>query len=207
MYTGTCLRPSWTAMVWPTMSGMIVDRRDHVLITRFSVRLFRSSTLRSRWSSTNGPFFRLRGTTSPPGSAPGAALAAPADDQLVGLLVTGPGTAFLLAPRRNRMAATTGLALAAAERVVDGVHGHATGLGANALPAVAARLAPRHQLGLDVADLAEGPPTVDRHPPHLGRRQPERGERALLGHQLDAHPGPASELASRPGSQLDVVHD
>ena len=32
-YTGTCLRPSWTAMVWPTMSGMIVERRDQVLMT------------------------------------------------------------------------------------------------------------------------------------------------------------------------------
>src|SRR2546423_15671091 len=99
MYTGTCLRPSWTAMVWPTMSGMIVDRRDHVLITRFSVRLFRSSTLGSRWASTNGPFFRVGGTTSPPGSAPRAALAAPAEEQLVGLLVTGSGATFLLAPR------------------------------------------------------------------------------------------------------------
>ncbi len=36
MYTGTCLRPSWTAMVCPTISGMIVDRRDQVLMTRFS---------------------------------------------------------------------------------------------------------------------------------------------------------------------------
>src|SRR2546423_11446943 len=154
---------------------MSADRRVRVLSTRFWVRLFRSSALRSRWSSTNGPFFRLRGTTSPPGSAPGAALAAPADDQLVGLLVTGPGTAFLLAPRRDRMAATTGLALAAAERVVDGVHGHATGLGANALPAVPARLAPRHQLGLGVADQPEGPPTVDPHPPPFGRQRPAPG--------------------------------
>src|SRR5438552_3910626 len=48
-------------MVWPTMSGMIVERRDHVLMTRFSFFEFRSSTFRSRCSSTNGPFFRLRG--------------------------------------------------------------------------------------------------------------------------------------------------
>ena len=36
MYTGTCLRPSWTAIVWPTISGMIVERRDQVLMTRRS---------------------------------------------------------------------------------------------------------------------------------------------------------------------------
>ena len=60
MYTGTCLRPSWTAMVCPTMSGMIVERRDQVRITRLSRLRFSSSIFFSRWSSTNGPFFRLR---------------------------------------------------------------------------------------------------------------------------------------------------
>ena len=30
MKTGTCLRPSWTAIVWPTISGKIVDVRDQV---------------------------------------------------------------------------------------------------------------------------------------------------------------------------------
>jgi hypothetical protein len=29
--TGTCLRPSWTAIVWPTISGKIVEVRDQVL--------------------------------------------------------------------------------------------------------------------------------------------------------------------------------
>ena len=48
-------------MVWPTMSGMIVERRDHVLMTRFSFLELRSSTFFSRCSSTNGPFLRLRG--------------------------------------------------------------------------------------------------------------------------------------------------
>src|SRR3954454_159195 len=47
------------------MSGMIVERRDQVLITRFSLREFRSSTFFNRWSSTNGPFFRLRGMPYP----------------------------------------------------------------------------------------------------------------------------------------------
>src|SRR5204862_5005927 len=43
-YTGTCLRPSWTAIVWPTMSGVIVDRRDQVLMTRRSPEAFIAST-------------------------------------------------------------------------------------------------------------------------------------------------------------------
>ncbi len=33
--TGTCLRPSCTAIVWPIMSGMMVDRRDQVRMTVF----------------------------------------------------------------------------------------------------------------------------------------------------------------------------
>jgi hypothetical protein len=60
--TGTCLRPSCTAIVCPSMSGMIVERRDQVLITFLEPFSFCTSTFLSRWSSTNGPFFRLRGT-------------------------------------------------------------------------------------------------------------------------------------------------
>src|SRR5438477_4766628 len=102
-------------MVWPTMSGMIVDRRDHVLITRFSLRVLSSSTFLSRCSSTNGPFFRLRGIRLPPR----AARAATSDDQLLARLALVAGASLGLAPRRHRMAATGRLALAAAQRVVD----------------------------------------------------------------------------------------
>jgi hypothetical protein len=59
--TGTCLRPSCTAMVWPIMAGTIMDRRDQVLMTFLVPLLFWASTFLIRWSSTNGPFFRLRG--------------------------------------------------------------------------------------------------------------------------------------------------
>src|SRR4029078_2628380 len=59
--TGTCLRPSWTANVWPMKTGMMVDRRDEVLMTCLVFFSFCTSTFLSRWSSTNGPFLRLRG--------------------------------------------------------------------------------------------------------------------------------------------------
>src|SRR5918996_4822685 len=55
--TGTCLRPSWTAIVWPIMSGTIVERRDQVFTTFFSPRSFIPPILTIRCSSTNGPFF------------------------------------------------------------------------------------------------------------------------------------------------------
>src|SRR5271169_4180244 len=61
--------PLCTAMVWPIMSGRIVDRRDHVLITFFSLRAFIPSTFSRRWLSMNGPFLSERAIVSPYASA------------------------------------------------------------------------------------------------------------------------------------------
>ena len=36
MYTGMNFFPLCTAIVWPTISGITVDRRDQVLMTFFS---------------------------------------------------------------------------------------------------------------------------------------------------------------------------
>src|SRR4029077_10398050 len=49
----------------PIMSGRIVDRRDHVLITFFSLRAFIPSTFSRRWLSMNGPFLSERPIVSP----------------------------------------------------------------------------------------------------------------------------------------------
>ena len=48
-------------MVCPSIAGMIIERRDQVLITFLLLASFAVITLRSRWSSTKGPFLRLRG--------------------------------------------------------------------------------------------------------------------------------------------------
>src|SRR5207244_9576825 len=55
--TGTCLRPSWTAIVWPTISGKTVDVRDQVRIMRLDPEVFMSSIRCISRPSTNGPFF------------------------------------------------------------------------------------------------------------------------------------------------------
>ena len=44
MNTGTCLLPSWIAMVRPNMSGMIVDALDHVLMTLLVLLRWTAST-------------------------------------------------------------------------------------------------------------------------------------------------------------------
>src|ERR1700737_2849247 len=59
-YTGMNFLPLCTAMVWPIISGTIVERRDQVFTTFFSLRVFRPSTFSRRWPSTKGPFFSER---------------------------------------------------------------------------------------------------------------------------------------------------
>jgi hypothetical protein len=57
MNTGTCLRPSWTAIVCPTISGKTVEVRDQVFTMCFWFASFIASMRRISRSSTNGPFF------------------------------------------------------------------------------------------------------------------------------------------------------
>src|SRR5438128_12180847 len=54
-YTGMNFLPLCTASVWPINSGRMVERRDHVRTTFFSLFTFIASTFFIRWSSTNGP--------------------------------------------------------------------------------------------------------------------------------------------------------
>src|SRR6185437_14512910 len=55
-YTGINLCPLCTAKVFPTKSGEIVLRRDHVLITVFLPPWFIAATFSSSLKSINGPF-------------------------------------------------------------------------------------------------------------------------------------------------------
>src|SRR5215470_16818206 len=133
-------------------------------------------------------------------------LAAPADDQPVARLVLGPGPAFRLAPRADRMAPAGTLALAAAQRVVDRVHGHATHRGPLAFPPVAAGLAELDVALLGVADLAHGGAAARVHPADLARGHPELGVPAFLRQQLHAGTGRPGDLGAAAGPQLDGVH-
>ena len=59
-YTGMNFLPLCTASVWPTISGITVDRRDQVLMTFFSDPRFITSIFSRSGVSTNGPFFSER---------------------------------------------------------------------------------------------------------------------------------------------------
>src|SRR5688572_9020123 len=59
-YTGMNFLPLWTAIVWPTISGVIVDRRDHVLWTLRSFAAFMFVIAFSSGASMKGPFLTER---------------------------------------------------------------------------------------------------------------------------------------------------
>src|SRR6185312_10802591 len=144
------------------MSGCSVERRDQVRTTFLSFARFSASIFTIRCPSINGPFFvdraisllRFRGST-PYSLFPVLLLALAAHDERIGpLVVACLVTARRLSPRGHRMASARGLAFAAAVRMVHRVHCHAAVGWANALPAVASRLANRHILVVRVAYLA-----------------------------------------------------
>src|SRR6266542_477625 len=141
-----------------------------------------------------------------PHRLPSPPLAAAAQDQLVGGLAAAAGAALRLAPRAHRVAATRALALAAAERVVDRVHGHAARVRTLAAVAVAPRLAPVDQVVPGVADLADGGPAGHLDLADLTRGHPQRGATAFLGEQLDRDPGGAPQLGTAARAQLHGVH-
>src|SRR2546429_4998222 len=159
MSTGMCWRPLWTAIVRPTMSGTTIERRDQVLIGLRSFLAEATCTLLARCRSTNGPFFSERGMS---GCSLANPVLAPLHDHAVrALVVAGLQTLGVLTPRRYRVwVSLAGLALAAAVRVVDGVHGKSAHCRAHAAPTLRAGLAVAAQVVLVVANLADGGATV-----------------------------------------------
>src|SRR5881394_2171222 len=145
---------------------------------------FWTSTFLIRWSSTKGPFFRLRGLVQyslAPLRRPAAT-----NDEAVAVLVCAAGPAFGLPPRADRVPAAGGLALATAVRVVDRVHRHAPDGRPLALPAHAAGLAPVDVRLLGVADLADRGTAARVDVADLTGRHPQLGHPGVLRDELHA---------------------
>src|SRR5688572_30017872 len=102
--------------------------------------------------------------------------------------------------------ALSGLAFAAAVRVIDGVHHYAAHRRTNATPADRAGLAVAAQVVLVVADFADGGAALDVHLARLGRAQANRRVRPFACGELCGAAGAARELAALAGLQLDVVN-
>src|SRR5437764_2365931 len=223
--------PLWTAKVRPTKSGVMVERRDQVLIAGGRLAPPRiSSTFFSRCRSMNGPFFTERamsfrfaplqrdeggGMRDERTAVSHPALLIPhplfnspvAHDHLRGALVlAGLVAARRLPPGRNGVPTATGLSFAAAVRVVNGVHGYAADVGPDAVPARAPGLAVRDIFVLDVADLTDGRVADDRHAPNLARRHTHLSVVSLLRNQLREAASRAHQLSALARPEFDVVN-
>src|ERR1700691_5563404 len=151
-YTGIKFRPLCTAIVFPTISGIIVERRDHVRSTFFSLRAFMPSTFVARCASTNGAFFVDRAIIS---SVEALTLLAAVHDKGIGpLVIARLVTACRLAPWRYRMTSAGGFAFTAAMRMVDRVHRNAAVMRTLSHPARASRLAPGNVFVVRVPNLS-----------------------------------------------------
>src|SRR3954465_10112026 len=160
------LLPLWTAKVWPTKSGSTVLARDQVLITFLEPAEFCVATFFTRASWTNGPFLMLLAIVYDPGLLRGLAALPPTDDHpLRRLLLVARLHAFLLAPRADDVPSA---ARTTAVRGIDRVHDFTADLGTLSHPAALAGLAPRLQLVLRVADLADRREAALMDPAHLG---------------------------------------
>src|SRR5512135_1872263 len=163
------LFPLWTAKVWPTNSGVMVEARDQVLMTFFWFALFSAATFSISATLTKGPFLSERAIASLPSSF---------HDVLARRLF--PRARFLPlgmpSPRGDRVGvALGGFPLAAAVRVVDRVHDDAARLGADTEPAGAAGLADADILMVGVADRADRGAAVERHVADLAGGEAQLG--------------------------------
>src|SRR5690242_3791145 len=103
------------------MSGLIVERRDQVRTSFLSLAAFMRSICTIKCVSMNGPFLVERAISISylnallRTTACGDLLASTPDDECIGpLVIACLVSARRLSPRRYRMTATRGLALAAA---------------------------------------------------------------------------------------------
>src|SRR3954471_23218246 len=124
-----------------------------------------------------------------------ALLAGPAatDDLGVGGLALAR-TTLRLAPRRDRVATTGGLALTTAVGVVDGVHDDAAHGRALALPAHPAGLAPVDVGLLGVAHLADGRAAARVDVTDLAGRHAQLRHAGVLGNELHTRAGRPRDL-------------
>jgi hypothetical protein len=185
-------------MVWPTISGKIVERRDQVLMTRLSPFVLRvhllhqvvvdeGALLQAAWHGQRLRFLPRRRMM-----------------YLSEAALPLAGAALRVAPRVDRVATAGGLALTTTQRVVDGFITTPRVWGR--LPFQrASGLAERDELVLLVADRADGGAAARVDQPDLAGGHAQRGVLALLGQQLDRGARRPTELRATPGPQLDGV--
>src|SRR3569833_3412909 len=200
-YTGTCCLPLCTAIVRPMKSGMIVERRDHVLIGFLSLVACAASTFFIRWASQNGPYINERVMCYP------LFLAAARDEHRSRALIATRLLALgLLTPWRYRMTTCSGAALAATVRVVDRAHDHAAHSRTHAAPTLCTGLADLAKSMFSVADLANGRAAFDMHATHFAGTQTHLRVSSFARHQYASRAGGAGNLRALAWQHFYAMH-
>src|SRR5450631_2855559 len=210
-YTGINFLPLCTAIVCPTISGIIVERRDHVRSTFFSLRAFMPEAFVARCASTNGPLFVERAIISSVGTRQTASLlltllAAVHDKRVRPLIVPRLVATRRLAPRRHRMTSTGSLAFTAAMRVVHRVHRNTAVMRTFPHPPRTSRLAPRHVFVVRISHLPNRRETIEQYLAGFARRQLHQSVVAFFCNQLRRTARRAHHLRTFAGTKLDVVN-
>src|SRR5579871_2246032 len=132
--------PLCTAIVWPTISGTTVERRDQVRSTFFSLRAFIPSICFCRYASINAPFLVERAINSLylwlEILKLKSLLATAAHDECISpLVVARLVSAGRLSPWRYRMTSAGSFAFTTTVRMVHWVHGNSAVVRALTQPA------------------------------------------------------------------------
>src|SRR5437588_5891472 len=125
-----------------------------------------------------------------------ARVAARHDEFLRRLVVAGLLALGGEAPRRDRMPAARGTALAAAVRVIDRVHRNAAVVRHTSHPALATRLADRDVHMIGVRDRADGRHAAAEHQALLARIEPHDDVVLIASDDLRVGAGRARALAA-----------
>src|SRR3989337_1620434 len=98
------------------------------------------------------------------------------------------------------------LSFTSAERMVNGIHGHASNDGPPTEPSISAGLAQGNILVFDIAHLTDGSITILEDQPNLPRRKLNMGISSLFRHQLSIGSRAAYDLTPFSSFQLDVMN-
>ena len=123
------------------------------------------------------------------------------------LLVAGLKALRELVPGGTRVVIALGLAAASAERMIGRVHGAAANGRADAEMAIAAGLAERDRVVLEVADLADRRVTGVGDHADLARGHLELRVARVLGHELRLGAGRAHHLRALAGVEFEAVDE
>src|SRR5258706_6400283 len=203
--TGLNTLPLCTLKVRPTKSGVIIERRDQVLIGCLDLVSCAFTIFCIRCPSTNGPFLIERPICLV--LLHGAAITAH-QDEAIGMFAFNAGLVAFgdHAPGRDGMAAAGSLACAATHRMIHRILGHGAAEGANATMPTPSRFAQYDIFMLGIADLANGRVAILVDSADFTRGQANLRITLIARHKSGRASGGANHVSAAARHHLDVMN-